>query len=129
MVLTQAQATAACNHVLNNVLACTNNTPLVLALNHNGITEIYDLLTLFADDIDNLDYVDNEGNPHGVPLGEQNLLKLFIAYYASCIQNGSSIPNTLEDWNGLIHDTFTEWRSQNLQHSVDLMPPLPVHGN
>ena len=114
MVLTQAQATAACNHVLKNVLARANNTPLVLALNFNGIAEVYDLLTLSSNTILDMSYFDANGDEQPINHGDKNLLLFFIAYYTSRLQGNDPIPDTVEGWNNLTRDDFNAWRSVNL---------------
>ena len=133
MVLTQNQAVVALTHVVNNVLARANDTPLAQSLAHHQVTEIYDIITLTPDVIDALDYLDANGNPLPIPLGDQNLLKLFITYYATRLHSNNPIPDTVEGWNNLTRDDFTQWRAQNLNAPAQAPPaqaaPAPAQAN
>ena len=57
MVLSRAQSQEALEHVLTNVFGEANPSPLQQALQHEGMLDINDLLTMTDDDINGLEYI------------------------------------------------------------------------
>jgi len=81
MPLTKSKAIEAFTHVLNNVFEAPSDGPLAKALEHAGYSNIWDLVTLWDEDIELLTY-DKSDKEKDVPLGRahQSLLHIFCHY-------------------------------------------------
>ena len=79
---TRAEAKEAFNHVLNIVLGRGDSSPLKSSLLTEGITDIFDLITITDDVIDSLLYEDlaTPGKTNPVKKGDKMLLRCFLAY-------------------------------------------------
>ena len=80
--VTRAEANEAFNHVLNDVLGRGDSSSLKSSLLIEGITDIFDLITLTDDTVDSLLYEDpdKEGSFSQVKRGDKMLLRCFISY-------------------------------------------------
>jgi hypothetical protein len=98
MVLTRSEAKTAYTHVLDNVLGPADGTPLKLALEAEGIDDIFGLTTLTDAQIDTLKYIDvtNNNSITPVKLGDRNLLRCFLRYVYHCHADGNPIG---DDWS------------------------------
>jgi hypothetical protein len=81
---TRAEEKEAFNHVLDTVLDRGDSSSLKNSLNEGGITDIFDLITIMNDVIDNLTYEDpNDMIYYPVKKGDKMLLRCFLAYQQS----------------------------------------------
>jgi hypothetical protein len=82
MGLTRSEAKTAYTHILHNVLGRADGTPLQLALEEEGIEDLFGLLNLDASTINNLAYSDSSINNAiaDVRTGDKMLLKCFLSY-------------------------------------------------
>ena len=80
--MTRAEAKEAFNHVLNDVLGRGDLSSLKSSLLIEGITDIFDLITLTDDTIDSLLYEDPDraGSFSQVKKEDKMLLRCFISY-------------------------------------------------
>jgi hypothetical protein len=82
--MTRAEAKEVFNHVLDTVLDRGDSSSLKSSLNEDGITDIFDLITVTDDVIDNLTYEDpNDKIYYPVKKGDKMLLRCFLAYQHS----------------------------------------------
>jgi hypothetical protein len=82
MILIQIEAKTPYTHILHNVFGRADSTPLQLALEEEGIEDIFMLINIDTPTIDNLQYRDtniNNAVTH-VKTGKKMLLKCFLSY-------------------------------------------------
>jgi hypothetical protein len=78
--MTLAEAKEAFNHVLDTVLDRGDSSSLKRSLKENGITDIFDLITVTDDVIDNLTYEDPDDKIYyTVKKGDKMLLRFFAS--------------------------------------------------
>jgi len=107
MVLTKTQKWDAITHILKNVFDLDDDSELHRAFTKHCFLSPHDIV--FADDFifENLDYKDDEGNVHPLPLCYLGLLQAFHAY---CIhQSGTNGPITDKAWTAITSDEFDEF--------------------
>jgi hypothetical protein len=79
--MTRAEAKEAFNHVLDTVLDRGDSSSLKRSLIEDGITDIFDLITITDDVIDRLTYEDPDDKIfYPVKKGDKILLRCFLAY-------------------------------------------------
>jgi hypothetical protein len=79
--MTRAESKEAFNHVLDTVLDRGDSSSLKRSLIEDGITDIFDLITIADDVIDSLAYEDpNDRIFYPVEKGDKMLLRCFLAY-------------------------------------------------
>jgi hypothetical protein len=98
MVLTQIEAKAAYTHILHNVFGKAAGTLLQLALEEEGIEDVFGLVNLDAPTIDNLAYSDSNNNIAitNVRTGDKMKLKCFLSYVQVQHNEGNPIR---DDWD------------------------------
>ena len=92
------------NHVLKNVLNKDSTSPLYLALVEAEYQNIWDLVTLNSDEIDNFPSAQNTT----LRLGEKNLLNWFIRFY-DCHKDALHLP---DEWYQITRKEFNQFRIQ-----------------
>jgi hypothetical protein len=110
---TQILSSAAFTHVLDNVL---QNSRVSSALNEQGICDIFGLMILTDDIVDNLVYPDSDPQvqiKHSLKRGEIGLIKSFIHYMYYLQELGNTIG---DDWTNITMDDFDQFRS-NLSYT------------
>jgi hypothetical protein len=133
--VTRSATKAAFTHIVDIVLDNTNVTD---ALNHFGIDDIADILTLDDVAIEGLTYPDPDPNitqPHPLKRGEIGLLRTFIHYVHYREEINDPIDNK---WTSITQDMFNQFRCNvkytrrfttltNLQHiPIATYNPTPV---
>ena len=130
MVLTRADARAAFNFVMDNVLRRDNNSPLRRSLVANQLDDILELLSLAMrpDDIDTFTYDVSETERNvRLPLGDRNLLRIFIKYVL--VRNAGPDPIG-EAWLSLTPQAFDDFRvSPEAYTTSDGSRPVPLAPN
>jgi hypothetical protein len=98
MVITQNKAKIAFTHILQVVFGRAAGNPLQLALEEEGIDNIFKLINLDAPTINNLQYTDSNNNNAitNVRMGDNMLLKCFLNYVGVQHNEGNPIGN---DWD------------------------------
>ena len=93
MVHTRPQARRAFNHILDNVFERGDGSPLKSSLIADGITDIFGLVSIDNDTINNLTYVDpvDATNIVIIQKGDKALLRIFRDYVAHCKNSGTPI--------------------------------------
>jgi hypothetical protein len=82
--MTRTEAKEAFNHVLDTVLDRGDSSSLKSSLKEDAITDIFDLVTVMDNVIDNLTYKDPDDKIYyPVKKGEKMLLRCFLAYQHS----------------------------------------------
>ena len=121
MGLTRAQSQAALQHILKDVLAQQDTSPLVLSIKEEGITSIEDLINLSHPDIDSLVYTVPEGDEKGqtkdVPNAPKRLLMVFLDYVRYRVYKQEPITDS---W-----DIITQEEFQNFRVSPDYLIAKP----
>jgi hypothetical protein len=109
MVLTRQDAKAAFHHVVDNVLERGNGTPLKSALQHDGIEDIFALVTIDDADIDGLTCEDSSNAGTRIPInkGDKNLIRIFRDYMVYRNNNGNPIN---DNWTGILQADFDAFR-------------------
>jgi hypothetical protein len=82
MVLTQNEAKIAFTHILQVVFGRAAGTPLQLALEEEGLDDIFELINLDVPTINNVKYTDsnNDNSITNVRTGNEMLQKCFLNY-------------------------------------------------
>jgi hypothetical protein len=122
MVLTRSEAKTAYLHVLDNVLGRADGTPLKLALETEGIDDIFGLTTLTDAQIDTLKYIDVTNNNSITPvmLGDRNLLRCFLSYVNHRHADGNPIG---DDWSFVAQAEFDSFRIDPRYFTSTAIPP------
>jgi hypothetical protein len=109
VVLTQNEAKMAFTHILHVVFGRAAGTPLQLALEEEGIDDIFELINLDAPTINNLQYTDSNNNNAitNVRTGDKMLLKCFLNYIGVQHNEGNPIGN---DWDHITQAEFDSFR-------------------
>jgi hypothetical protein len=109
MVLTRSEAKTAYTHILHNVLGRADGTPLQLALEEEGIEDVFGLVNLEAPTINNLAYSDSKNNNAitNVRTGDKMLLKCFLSYIQVRHTEGNPIR---DDWDHITQADFDSFR-------------------
>ena len=76
MVFTRADGKLALNHVIENVFELPIDHQLPIALEQAGIIEIGDVLSMPYDDIQDLTYIDDQGDEVTVGKGDKYRLRI-----------------------------------------------------
>jgi hypothetical protein len=120
MVLTRSEARTAYTHILHNVLGRADGTPLQLALEEEGIEDIFGLVNLDSSTINNLAYSNSNNNNAITNLrrGDKMLLKCFLSYIQVQHTEGNPIR---DDWNQI---TQTEFDAFQIDPKY-FLPPKP----
>jgi len=107
MPLTKSKAIEAFVHVLDNVFEAPADGPLSKALVHAGYSNIWDLVTLWDEDIELLTY-DKSDKEKDVPLGRahQSLLHIFCHYCDHQTHTGNPIG---DNWTSVSADDFNDY--------------------
>jgi hypothetical protein len=103
MVLTQSEARAAYTNILHNVFGRADGTPLQLALEDEGIEDVFGLVNLDAPTVNNLAYSDSNNAITNVRTGDKMLLKCFLSYIQVWQNEGNPIR---DDWDQITHTEF-----------------------
>jgi hypothetical protein len=109
MVLTRSEAKLAFTHLVQNVFGRSAGTPLQLALDEEGIDDIFQLVNLDETTINNLQYTDSNNNNAvtKVKTGDKMLLKCFLSYIGVRHNEG----NPIEDkWDTITQAEFDSFR-------------------
>ena len=104
---------ATFTHVMDNVL---QNPKITNALNEQGIDDIFGLMILTDDIVDNLVYPDSDLQvqiKYRLKMGEIGLIKCFIHYMYYLEALGNPI---VDDWTNITVDYFDKFRS-NLSYT------------
>jgi hypothetical protein len=105
MVLTRSEARTAYTHILHNVFGRADGTPLQLALEEEGIEDVFGLVNLDSPTINNLAYSDSNNNNAitNARTGDKMLLKCFLSYIQVQHTEGNTIR---DDWDQITHTEF-----------------------
>ena len=119
--MTRAEAKEAFNHVLDKVLDRGDSSSLKKALIEDGITDIFDLVTVLDEVIDSLAYEDPDDKIfYPVKKGDKMLLKCFLAYQQSL----ESVTGDV-DYNAITQANFDSYRISPAYRAT-LCQPDPV---
>ena len=105
-MLTRQQAQDALTHVLQSLLGFTNTDPLPLALARSGYTDIHHVITMTQDDINALEYEDDNQELVAVPSPARNLLRVFNSYHVYRYEEGDPIGDA---WATITAQEFNEF--------------------
>ena len=121
VTMTRAEAKEVFNHVLNVVLDRNDSSSLKTSLLKEGIADIFDLITITDDIIDNLNYKDSADNTLcAVRKGDKMLLRCFLAYHQLLEELTSAI-----DYKSITQADFDSYRISPAYRSM-INPPPPV---
>ena len=117
MVLTGARATEAFHHVVTQVFPANidNTSPLVSALTRLGITDIIGLSLMPEEDIQALEYADDQGTMLHVPYYQKQVLSIFLIYLQHRDSLGTSVAD--DEWTRLTAADFNEFRTSPVGRS------------
>ena len=113
--MTRAEAKEAFNHILDTVLDRDDASPLKSSLLIEGITDIFDLITINDDVIDLLLYEDpaDKGKFYPVKKGDKMLLRCFPSIPTLCrMQSGDF------DYNIITQSNFDNFRISPAYRSI-----------
>ena len=125
--MTRAEAKEAFNHVLNTVLDRGDSSSLKSSLLIEGITDIFDMITITDDIIDGLIYKDSAdpGKFYPVNKGDKMLLRCFLAYQHYLESETGDF-----DYKVITQANFDTFRIspayRAIVHQPDPTPPSPV---
>ena len=108
MPLQRTQAVSALEHVVRVVFNQSADSPVSKTLIYVGFETIHDLLGLDHADIDDLNYVDENGTERMLSLGHRVLLRAFSAFVIYRELNNAPIG---ENWLGITRDDFDEFHA------------------
>jgi hypothetical protein len=103
MVLTRAERRTALAHVVTNVFMLDDDTLLSLALTKAFLVDIYDIRSMPFQDIEQLDYVDDQGNEILLPSGYQYMLQIIKHYDSYHTLDGDPIS---DEWKTVTADQY-----------------------
>ena len=108
-------------HILEVVFNQPPDSPLHRALKRNGYVVPEDFLMESDDNIDELDYIDDNGKKETIIRGHAGLLKMFKQFVAH--QHNQGIDYLLpDDWKTITNLQFNNFRSTNANRSVPIVP-------
>jgi hypothetical protein len=125
MVLTRSEAKLAFTHILQNVFGRSAGTPLQLALEEEGIDDIFNFVNLDETAISNLQYTDiiNNNTVTKVKTGDKMLVKCFLNYIGVRHSEG----NPIEDkWDQITQAEFDSFRIDPKYIMSQSSRPSPV---
>lgn len=103
-MMTQTQTILVFRHVVKNFLNASAESPMQLAFDHHGISDLLDLLPFPVDDVDSFKYVPTpdpktfSGPLQPLSSGHKNIVKLFIRWSQKLFTENDNIPLTEEEW-------------------------------
>jgi hypothetical protein len=108
MVIAQSAAKATNTHILHNVFGRADGTPLQLALEEEGIEDLFRLVNLDAPTINIIAYSESKNNNAitNVRTGGKMLLKCFLSYIGVQHNEGNPIR---DDWNQTTQAEYDEF--------------------
>ena len=109
MVATRAQTNIdPFNHILDNVFNQAADSPLRKSLQHEGIDDIFALVSLAESEIDALQYTDENEDQVPLPQGYRPLLYALLGYIMECKARGNPIAS--DGWTHVTAQEFNEYR-------------------
>ena len=111
MALSKSMAKDPLRYVVKNVLAIDDVHTVMLALGQSGVADIYELVFLGAESLDNLTLRDSE-NPDNivrVKLGYRNRIRAFQSFIAHLEATGTPLMNI--EWLTLSNDQYESYRT------------------
>ena len=127
--MTRAETKEAFNHVLDTVLDRGDSSPLKRSLIDDGITDIFDLITITDDVIDHLTYEDlDDKTYYPVKKGDKMLLRCFLAYQLSLEPATGDV-----DYKAITQANFDSYRISPAYRATLYQPdpalssPAPTH--
>jgi hypothetical protein len=122
VIITRAEGKAAFDHILDNVLGRDDNSNLKKALLAEGVENVFDLLTVNDQFIDELCYqkVDSDVQFTPCTVGDKLLLKCFLSYEAHLRNEGFDGPCT-----AITQTEFDQFRISSFYKTAHLTP-FPV---
>jgi hypothetical protein len=126
--MTRAEAKEAFNHVLDTVVDRADSSSLKSSLYEDGITDIFDLITVTDDVIDNLTYEDSDDKIYyPVKKGDKMLLRCLLAYHQSLESvTGDVDYNTITQANFDSYRISPAYRAHLYQPYPTLSSPAPT---
>jgi hypothetical protein len=106
-MLTCQQVQDVLTHVLQELLGFADLDPLSLALAHSGYTDICDVITMMQNDIDALEYENDNQELVSMPSPARNLLRIFNSYHVYRYEDSDPIG---DDWASITPQEFNEFR-------------------
>ena len=132
MVITRPQAGKAFNHILDVVFEQGDGTPLKSSLIDDAIDDIFSLVSIDSDTINDLTYASPTDPKQRLPVvkGAKSLIRLFQEYVIHCNQGGFPI----NDWLQVTQQSFDEFRASPAAIKVvkypsdnsSLVPPTSI---
>ena len=121
MTTTRSTTTTIMEHILEVVFNQPPDSPLHRALKRNGYVVPEDFLMESDDNIDELDYIDDNGKKETIIRGHAGLLKMFKQFVAHQHNQGNDylLP---DDWKTITNLQFNNFRSTNANRSVPIVP-------
>lgn len=113
--MTRAEGKEAFNYVFNTVLDRDDKSPLKSSLISEGITNIFDLITIPNDVIDSLHYEDpaEPGKSCPVKKGDKMLLRCFLAYQIYLDSDGG-----VSDYKVITQSSFDNFRISSAYRAI-----------
>ena len=108
MVLTRSEKQSALKHVLEVVFQQTANSNLHKTLQEADILSPHDICSLPDDELDMLQYTNDQGTLVPLSRGNIGLLKTFKAFVAFSGDNHNPINDS--NWNTVTPDAFDSFR-------------------
>jgi hypothetical protein len=105
-MLTWQQGQTAFTHILEEVFQLWDNEPLYKALTTVGCNDIRHLINMSLEDIDALQYTNDDNNEVPVPSHAQALLRILKAYHIHRIDQGDPIGDA---WISITAEQFDSY--------------------
>jgi hypothetical protein len=121
-MLTRQQGQTAFTHILEEVFQLQDNEPLYKALITVGCNDIRHLINMSLEDIDALQYINDDNNEVPVPSHARALLRILKAYHIHRIDQGDPIGDA---WISITAEQFDSYRisSEYNLFSMGMMSP------
>ena len=129
MVLTRKEAKDAFNHILDEVIGCSDESHLKTSLVFAGIRDIYDLATIDAETINQLTYPDSNDKKICIDVskGDKSLIRVFGDYIVYHLTNNTPID---DDWTEVTQADFDSFHiSSDYQTQLRNGPKTPPPSN
>jgi hypothetical protein len=106
--LTCTQATDIFQYVLKTVMQLQETDPLYISMQQNGVTNIFDLVSINTSEINMFTYKDDAGTVHPLKRGDIGLFRAFIGFILYRANTGNPINDA--DWLNVTVGEFNAFR-------------------
>ena len=110
MFMREQGTTTALNRILCEVLLYKDDSPVVLALDVAGITNLTDFMSLRCEDIPTLVFQPlTGGKPKPLRLNDVGMIQTLVNYGRQLIQDNGGVLS-IEQWDAITREEFDEFR-------------------